>query len=236
MGRPGNLIWKLYRYRPHALTGILMAGVNSAGLYLLIFLGRPNVTFSGIDSITGLDGSLWFLIVMTVIGCMAGTYEVGKELLSNYIVEIIFKKNVLEILYRKGNGKSIPYEESGFVHFSISEGMMLHKRFCPSFSFYRKDASSKVLDDVLYKKGYQIFKGDISHKEDYLILKNFWMIKESISMNPEKLWIFLIGMHGDGLCNIQSENLWFYIWWDNNPEMLTQKEKYVEGIGREIQK
>lgn len=186
MDRQGNLIWKLYRYRPHTLTGILMVGVNSAGLYLLIFPGRPNVTFSGIDSITDQDLSLWFLIVMTMIGCMAGTHEVGKELLSNYIVEIIFKKNALEILYRRGNRKSIPYGEIGFVHFSITEGMMFHKRFCPSFSFYRKDASSKVLDDVLYKRGYLIFKGDISHKEYYLILKNFLDDKGFHFYEPEE--------------------------------------------------
>lgn len=177
----GNLKWKIDRYIPNALIAIIMLIFSSIILCVLIF----NEQYKLFSGITKWSFFVWCVIIYVIITYITSINTIIKRLFFNYIVEVIFKENELEIIYKKGNKKKVKHSEIGFIDFTLTNGIGIRERFYPCLTFYYKDDNIKVLDDVLYKKGYLIFKGEIFKEEDYLILEDFLNRKDLHFYEPE---------------------------------------------------
>lgn len=168
-----NLNWQIYHYRPNTIIASLLLVVCILLTYIVFFHPQSEWDVLKVNSVFEISVYAWFWAATFALIYAATIQEIFKRLFQNYITGICFRQKDMHILYVKGNAEPVSYDEIGFVHFNLTEGDFLHKRFHPSFSFYRKDETSKILDDVLRKKEFLIFKGEVSNKEDYLTLKDY---------------------------------------------------------------
>lgn len=169
----GNLSWKIYRHRPNTVIAVFMLAPASLIAGLAFFHDGSDFNLFRVKSASDIFFSMGMMIVFIVVLYLTSICDIMKRLFFNYIVEVYFQEDNLKIRYKKGNIKIIRYDEIGFIYFGLTEGIGSHKHFYPSFRFYYRDKSSKLLDDVLYKKGYLIFQGEVLDKRDYLMLKEF---------------------------------------------------------------